>query len=368
VKPTATIRTVPEDFLVEEVPLYEPSGQGAHLFLHIRKTGLTTFDCVNALASAFRVAPQDIGYAGLKDKHAITTQTLSVPWPEHVTAPPPSVRFPGLEVLDAKRHGNKLRAGHLLANRFRLVLRRIARKDLDVVVNTLRDVARQGVPNAFGPQRFGRDGDNPARALVWLRGETRPPRDPRQRKLLFSSVQAWLFDLVLAQRLAEGTWNTVVRGDVVKTRSHGGLFTCEDEQTDAARAQRGEVTATGPIYGAKMRWPTGVPERLEREILERHLGAPSLLEATTKLGAGSRRPLRILPENLSVQTLPSETDPEEGALEVQLTLPKGAYATTLLATACELRDASDRRHAAPNGGNLASSHDELSHDSQPASG
>jgi tRNA pseudouridine13 synthase len=339
VKPTATIRTFPADFVVEELPAYEPSGEGAHGFVLVRKTGLTTLECARRLAGRFGVEPRDVGYAGMKDRHAVTTQWFSFP----VQGREPldggmELGLQGVELLRATRHGNKLRTGHLQGNRFRVVLRGMQPEQAAAEVTAqLLGAQRGGVPNGFGPQRFGRDGSNPQRALAWLRGESRGPSAPREKRLLVSSVQSMLFDEVLRRRVQDGTWNTVVAGDLAQRHDSGGLFGVEQVDAETERAARGEISATGPMFGTRMRWPSGQPERIEREVLQELLGGEALLERFGKLGQGSRRPLRLMPSEVAVSP-----GLEPGVLIAEFVLPKGAYATTFLSMACELVDATRR--------------------------
>jgi tRNA pseudouridine13 synthase len=364
VKPTATIRTRPEDFFVEELPLYEPSGQGDHVFLRIRKTDWTTSACIRQLAKRLEISPDGFGHAGMKDRHAVTLQTLSFPWSQQHPIPELSqLQGDGIEVIEAVRNPQKLRVGHLLGNRFEITLRDVAMEALSIEKEFDR-MRRQGVPNAFGPQRFGRDGDNAERTLGWLRGENRGPRDRRMQKLMLSSVQAMLFDRLLEKRVEQGTWNTVLAGDLVKTVERGGLFLCESPEEDAARAQAGEVSATGPIFGPRMRWPEGEPARLESEVLESALGGPDALKGLEKVGAGSRRALRILPRQFEYEIR------EDGKVViVRMVLPKGAYATTVLGSIFRLRDASELTRVASDPGSMtdSSSFEELSGDSQGSS-
>ena len=366
-EPRATIRSCPTDFQVEELPLYEPSGQGGHVFLRLRKTGWSTPACVRRLAKFLHIDEDGFGHAGMKDRHAVTIQTLSFPWPEPSPLPAFEDLAPeGIEVLRAERNPQKLRVGHLAGNRFALILRNLT-GDEPALASQLESLRLTGVPNAFGPQRFGRDGDNPERTLAWLRGNTRGPRDKRVRRLLVSSVQSWLFDRLLARRVADGTWSTVVEGDLVKTLDRGGLFLTEDPTEDARRALAGEVSATGPIFGPRMRWPEGEPARWEKEVLEEALGGQDALETLGKVGAGSRRALRVLPADMEFQF--SRDADERLTLALTMTLPKGAYATTVLGSVFALHDASISEGVASNTGTMAdsSSHDELLRDREPSS-
>jgi len=342
VKPKVLFRSIPADFVVEEIPAYQPSGEGSHLFIRLRKTNLTTPFCAKLLAQALGVDSRDVGIAGMKDRHAITTQTVSVPFGlERDPAEVLGLRLNGIEILEAQRHQHKLRTGHLLGNRFQVVLRGLSEEGQAQLRETMRRASVEGIPNAYGPQRFGRDGDNPARALAWIAGKAPMPRDLRERRFLFSSVQSMLFDEVLKRRLDEGTWNTVLAGDIAKKTDSGGIFDCEDEVGDRERALRGEISATGPMFGAKMRWPKDRPEQIEREVLNQFLQDPTVLDRHSKLGEGARRPLRIFAQDLVC----TDDETDRSKLILSFALPKGAYATTLLLMGCELMDQSQ---TAPN--------------------
>jgi tRNA pseudouridine13 synthase len=362
--PEATIRRSPEDFVVEELPAYAASGKGEHLFVTFRKRGLTTPDAVRALARALEVDPRGAGWAGMKDRHAVTTQTVSfaLPMARDAAVAAAKIAVPGLEVLAAQRHDNKLKPGHLIGNRFTIVLRDVDSPRLAAARATLEEAGRIGVPNAFGPQRFGRDGDNPARALGWLAGKERGPRDKRDQRMLFSALQSLLFNEVLARRVAAGTWSTVLAGDVAKKHDSGGLFDVPlagPELDDArARAEACSICATGPMYGAKMRWPAGEPLALERAVLDASALDDALLEARKSLGEGTRRALRLevgemsMAEESAVEagTNPTHHDATGVTIVVRFVLPKGGYATTVLGRAFRLRDASLERpsEAAPD--------------------
>jgi tRNA pseudouridine13 synthase len=175
-----------------------------------------------------------------------------------------------------------------------------------------------------------------------------------------------LFDQVLQRRIDDGTWNRVLAGDVVKTHDRGALFESEEAEADNARALRGEVSATGPIFGARMRWPSGAPGDLERDVLSAALGSVDALDPWAKLGAGSRRALRVLPEDVDVSVEPDSNN-NGTVLALRFRLPKGAYATTVLASICEPRDASNAASDASRGSEDSSSHDEFGRDTSPSS-
>jgi tRNA pseudouridine13 synthase len=335
VKPAATIRRSPEDFRVEEIPAFAPSGEGEHLYLEIVKTNLTTNEAVRRICQALDVDDGGAGYAGMKDKRAVARQTISVPFPrdrshEHALR----LELEGIVVEKAVRHAHKLKPGHLKGNRFSIALRDLDPVAMPDVVHELEQAGRRGVPNAFGPQRFGRDGDNPERALAWLSGRAPGPKDRRDRRLLFSALQSELFNRVLARRHADGTWNVPLTGDLLRKCDTGGIFVCADPAADTERALRGEITPTGPLFGAKMRWPEGEPAKIEHEILQAAVGDRERLDQHRALGEGTRRAFVLHVRDLAIQ----EVRDDQGALLVVFVLPKGGYATTLLACAVTLQE------------------------------
>jgi tRNA pseudouridine13 synthase len=309
------------------------------------KRGITSDGAVRALASELGVSARDAGIAGMKDKQAVTTQTVSFLAPswmpaKDLEAKARAVALDGIMVLDAKRHGNKLKPGHLAGNRFTIVLRGVER--VDEVQRALEEIGKTGVPNAYGQQRFGMRGDNAERARAWLSRRAAPPRDVRMKRLLFSALQSELFNAVLAARVADGTWAIPLEGDLLKLRSSGGLFLCSDVQTDRERAIQGEVSPTGPMLGVKMRWPGGAPGALERQICKEKLGDGVDLDATRKLGEGSRRALRLWVDGMHVERIPAEQEP---SMRVYFVLPKGAYATTVLGSCLNLSMALEETRA-----------------------
>jgi len=342
----ATIRRTPEEFIVEEIPAYLPSGRGEHLFVTFEKRGLTTPDAVRALAQALGVDPRAAGFAGMKDRHAVTTQTASFPFPiaRDAEAAVRGLALPGIRLISAARHDNKLKPGHLVGNRFTITLS-VTEGDAEGLAQRLREIGQTGVPNAFGPQRFGRDGDNPARAMAWLAGKERGPRAPREQRFLFSALQSLLFNRVLDRRVEAGTWGTVLPGDVAKKHDTGGLFTVPlegPELEDArGRAAAGSLSATGPMFGAKMRWPEGEPAAIEREVLEQAAfeGAPLHFEGLRHLGEGTRRALRLHVAEMAAEIRGGEESTGASVVVARFVLPKGGYATTVLGRACRPVDA-----------------------------
>lgn len=314
------IRAVPLDFQVDEVPLYPPSGEGEHLMVRFEKTGLSTPAAVSALARAMGVDPRAAGWAGLKDRHAVTTQWATFHGATASAALGAEVE--AVRVLDAQPHRAKLKPGHLVGNRFRIRVRGAGHAE-ETARELMTTLAERGSPNYYGEQRFGREGDNAERALAFVRGETRAPRDRFQRKFLFSAMQAAIFNSWLATRLTDGLLGTAIEGDLLRKEGTGGLFTCEDPATDAERAARFELSATGPMFGAKMRQPAGAALAQEAATLAAWEVSEDQLAQHRKLGQGTRRVCRIRPESWAVCRADAD-------LELVFSLPKGAYATVIL--------------------------------------
>ncbi len=314
------LRAEPEDFRVDEVPAYLPGGQGEHLFVHFEKRALTTRDAVERLASALGASPRDAGFAGLKDKHAVTTQWASFAGADAQAAL--GLVLPGIRVLAAARHGNKLRTGHLRGNRFAIRIRG-AGQDPSVARTILGELARIGAPNYYGEQRFGIAERNLSRARAWVLEGGRPPRDRFERKLLFSALQSALFNRWLGQRIDDGLYERVLVGDWLRKEDSGGMFLAT-EVPDAERRMRDwEISPTGPMFGAKLRWAEGDAGERDRAVLAAEGIDFETLAANAKYGEGTRRAARVRPGDFHVEVEPD-------ALLVSFELPSGAYATMVL--------------------------------------
>ncbi|MGE0787043.1 MAG: tRNA pseudouridine(13) synthase TruD [Sandaracinaceae bacterium] len=313
------LRVEIEDFRVDETIPYEPSGEGEHLFVHFEKRDLTTPDAVRRIAQALGVNPKDAGWAGLKDRRAVTRQWASFHRADADAARALSVD--AVTILDARPHGHKLRTGHVRANRFALVVRGAV--DIEATQRALTQLEARGVPNYFGEQRFGRFGDNARRAHAWLVGGQRGPRARHERKLLVSSLQSAIFNELLADRVAANTYGAAQAGDLLQKEDSGGLFVCTDAAIDGARADAFEVSPTGPMFGPKMRWPEGDVRTREEAALARWGLDASGLDDLKTLGPGTRRPYRTRVKDARVEPHP------EGAT-VHLTLDSGVYATVVM--------------------------------------
>lgn len=316
--PVVTIRETPEDFLVEEISLYPPSGEGNHTFLWVEKRDQGTEEVARALARFAGAAARDVGYAGRKDRRAIARQWFSVP----ALDPERALVFcaEGVRVLRAHRHPHKLRVGHLRGNRFTLRVRGVAAADVDPLRDRLAEIARRGFPNRFGRQRYGRDGDNPERARAIV-ASGRVPRNRRHFRFLLSALQSQVFDTALSER--DEAIDRVERGDVAQVCESGGLFTVEDPDLDNERAARFEISCTGPIFGTRVMAPSGAPGARERELLARY-EIPALLEQARGVRLrGGRRALRAALEAPALEIEPT-------ALRLDFSLASGCYATVFL--------------------------------------
>jgi tRNA pseudouridine13 synthase len=318
-------KLTPEDFEVEELPAYLPSGSGDHTFLWIEKRGLTTPEAVQRLAAALGIPAAEAGTAGLKDKQALSRQWVSLPRvpPERALG----LELPGVRVLDARRHPHKLRTGHLHGNRFAIVLRGCGPGALARARAVLDRLAGRGLPNYYGEQRFGRDGGNIERARALLAGRL-TVRDRRERRLLVSALQSALFNALLRERVAAKTERQALPGDVLAKQPGGGLFVCSDPAVDQPRVDRWEVTPTGPMFGAKMMAPPAGsdPAALEAAVLAESGLTLADFARAGKLAEGTRRVLVIRPDDV---TAAAGADPD--ALRLTFALPAGSYATVLLA-------------------------------------
>jgi len=313
------LRAEPEDFRVDELPLYAPSGEGDHTFVSVEKRRRTTEDVANSLARLAGVKPRDVGYAGRKDREAVTTQWFSVPG----LAPERAVEFssPGLRVIEAARHPHKLRTGQLRGNRFRIVVRDIDEAARDRSIERFEALGATGMPNRFGPQRFGRDGENVAKAKQILRGEA-PRLDRRNARFLISALQSAVFNEALRTR--DVPLGALERGDVAMVHESGGSFVVEDLEREAPRAAAFEISATGPLFGSRLLSPLGRPAERERAAFECFGVADDNLRVPRGIKLrGARRLLRVRPSALAAR-------PVADALELCFELPPGSYATVLL--------------------------------------
>ncbi len=326
------LRASAEDFVVDEEPAYLPSGTGDHVFIKIEKRGLTTPQAVLAIARALRIRDRDIGVAGMKDRHAVTTQWLSLP-PPVIPEAALALALDDIRILEAVRHGHKLRTGHVRANRFRLRVRGAgvaadAAARARAILERLAEAP--GAPNWFGEQRFGRGGDNATRGRELVTGVRSLGRDRRLDRLMVSALQSELFNAWLRVRIEDGLYRRVLAGDLVHKRAGatggGGMFASTEPEVDTARLVAGEVVPTGPMFGDAMRRPTDGSEAAAREtaILVASGLARDAFSHVKSIAEGTRRDAAIAVTDVAVAEAGDET------IEVAFTLPGGAYATAVM--------------------------------------
>lgn len=323
---TGRLKTEPDDFIVEEIPAYSPSGEGDHLYLWIEKRDISADYLTGHLARSLRVKRDDIGMAGLKDRRAITRQWVSVPGSAEANID--AVNTDAIRVLETSRHTNKLKTGHLKGNRFEIVLRDTPPEQFKIAQDLVDLIAVRGVPNYFGEQRFGIDGETLSLGIRLLKGEADPRDIPGHRRkfllrLAASAVQSSFFNAILAQRLLEGWLHQVQVGDVMQVCASGGPFVVEDATREQTRFDSHETVITGPIFGPKMKAPSGRPAELEQRILDAAGFTHEIFRAHSKLTPGTRRPLLLWPGDLKVEKHPL-------GLKLNFELPSGSYATVVL--------------------------------------
>lgn len=308
---SATLKLLNEDFIVTELPLQLPSGEGEHIWLDIEKNGANTAFVAQQLAEATGVQERDVGYAGLKDRYAITRQWFSIYLPKGETPDLTLLQHPEFKVLSQSRHVKKLRPGDLQGNRFRIVLRDVS-GDRDAIEANLRAVAAQGAPNYFGAQRFGFEGGNVEQGRAMLAREIRV-RNPKKKGIYLSAVRSFVFNEVLALRIQQGLWGKTLPGDVMD---------------EAGRP-------TGPLWGRGRVIATDQAQALEMRVAERHA---TLCDGMEHAGLDQeRRALVASPADMSWAW------PQADRLVLAFALPAGNYATSVLNEI--LRTTEPDRHA-----------------------
>jgi tRNA pseudouridine13 synthase len=324
------IKMQPDDFEVEEVPAYEPSGSGDFLYLWVEKRGMGAEYFTRQIAKRLNIAPGEVGTAGLKDRHAVTRQMVSVP----IAVEPRLAQLDGdgIRVLRTGRHSNKLRPGHLRGNRFRILIRETDPGASERIAPIIEWLHRDGLPNYYGPQRFGREGETARLGFALLRKEPPPTladgRRPNSRssflrKLALSAAQAALFNQVLAERFADGLFRRVLPGDVMAKWPFGCMFVAEDVAREQERFDHRETVHAGPIFGRKTFAAASEAALRETAVLARANLTPEAFRGFGKLLQGTRRHNLIYFEDLKIEA-------EADGLRLSFFLPAGSYATVLL--------------------------------------
>jgi len=329
------LRFQPADFEVEELPIVQPSGEGSHWWLWVEKTGANTDWVAGQLAKVYGCSLHDVGYAGMKDRHAITRQWFSLPVPQTTrTDPQPETgadftaynslmpadpAIEGVRILRYSRHERKLRRGILRGNRFRILLRQV-QGDLSSLEARLGRIDKLGVPNYFGPQRFGFGGANVERAVHWLQHGGRLPR--AKRSIYLSALRSFLFNKVLAQRVSDGSWSSLLSGELAMLDGTHSIFMCDTlDEVLQQRCRDFDLHPTGPLPGRGGMAAANVALALEQNVLAPYADCIASLD---HFGVDAeRRSLRLRVSELSWEI-------QQDNLLLEFSLPAGAYATVVL--------------------------------------
>ena len=327
----ARMRVSPEDFRVDEIDTFEASGNGEHLLLSIEKREMTTMHAARRIAQWAGVAESAIGFAGMKDRHAVTRQRFSVWIPKKVAPDVEALQSDDLKVLSANWHARKLPRGALTGNRFVLMLRDVEGDHAEIETR-LDAIAKQGVPNYFGEQRFGRSGDNVAQALAMFAGR-RVRRE--ERSMLLSAARSQIFNAALDRRVERGDWNTAIEGDVfMLDGSHSVFGPVDIDDIIATRLASFDIHPTGPMWGRGELRTKGDVLALEADIAQSHADLCRGLEVAGM--KQERRGLRLPVTELSWTWLQGDV------LSLSLQLPAGSYATTVLRELGDVKDVQRR--------------------------
>ena len=320
------IRQTPDDFKVDEKQAFEASGAGEHVWLHIQKTGENTDWVAGQLANIAQVPRRDVSYAGMKDRHAVTTQWFSVQMPGREAPDWQSALPDSVQVISAKRHDRKLRRGTLLGNQFQIVIRDF-QGDKNALADVLARIQKEGVPNYYGEQRFGHMSEahgyglNIVKAEQWFKGEFKV-KGRQKRSIYLSAARSWLFNHILSERVATGCWNQPMPGDVFMLNGTQSCFSADIDETIQQRMAEQDIHPTGALWGRGRVTSTAAVAELERSIAARFR---TLCDGLEKQGLKQeRKALRLPVADLSC------TWADENTPRLQFALPAGAFATSVL--------------------------------------
>jgi tRNA pseudouridine13 synthase len=321
-----TLRSSPEDFVVVELLGFEPSAAGPHALLTVRKRGANTEWVARELSRTAGCKPFEVGFAGLKDRNAVTTQAFTVPRGKRAAEEFVGLAGDGYEVIAAAAHQRKLPRGALQGNRFEITVRDL-HCDAAALHERLEAITRGGVPNYFGPQRFGRDAGNLAEVL---RAAERPSagRDRHRGRgrsdpgFMLSAARSVIFNAILAARVGQGSWNRLVAGDVANLDGSGSVFEVAAPDADLeSRCTALDLHATAPMWGEGEALSAGVVRSLEEAVAAKFPEAQAVIRAA-RMNA-ERRALRMRVRDL-------EHEYEQNVLRLRFALPAGSFATAVL--------------------------------------
>jgi tRNA pseudouridine13 synthase len=327
--PAATLKAAPEDFHVEEQLSFEPSGTGPHWLLRVEKRTANTRWVASEIARLAGVPAGEVGYAGLKDRHAVAVQWFSVPNLARPAESWTNVRTPEFRVLEARANTRKLKRGALSGNRFRIRLRNVVwpREQLDLKLDALR---AHGAPNYFGPQRFGREGYNLDRVAAWVQSGV-APRGRAERGFALSAARSLVFNAVLARRVEAGDWSQLGYGDLASLDGSGSHFfvTAVDDEL-RRRLNLFDIHPSGPLWGRGH--PASQGQALQHELAASQELATVADLLTAEGLVQERRALRCAIRELSIER-------DASTLTLSFSLGRGQFATAVLREICELQGA-----------------------------
>ncbi|MEH6911680.1 MAG: tRNA pseudouridine(13) synthase TruD [Oceanicoccus sp.] len=316
---SGSLRDQADDFFVEEILGFEPEGEGEHVFLWIEKTDLNTQQLAGDIARLAKVPVRQVSYAGMKDRRAVTRQWFSVHLPGQDSIDWQALNSDHVTLLKHCRHLRKLRRGTHRGNRFVITVKNLS-GDSSKLASTVASIARRGVPNYFGEQRFGHGGANLMRARQMFQGEFKPKK--HQRGIYLSAARAYLFNQVLARRVVANNWDTLTTGELLMLDGSHSVFSQGDNSGLESRLLDGDIHLTGPLYGKQTSFAsTADVAAIEASVLQ---ATPDFIEGLERAGLkAERRALRLMPGNLEAQLSGAQ-------LALSFTLPTGCFATALV--------------------------------------
>ncbi len=325
---SAQLKTEPEDFIVAEVLGFSPSGEGEHLYIHVRAIDYNTEFLLSHIAKGLGVSKKSVVYSGLKDRYAVASQWFSVHLPGNAHIDLSPIENEHVTILEAGRNLKKLRRGAHKGNQFTIRLKNMACDvERQSAINTrIELIQKEGFPNYFGPQRFGRNENNIASAMRSVESG-RSPKKRFQRSITFSALRSLLFNISLSERIGDGTWKDALEGDVFALSGTESFFVPdnsddEEKQSVATRLASGDIAVAGVLYGDGELPQTGVAQE---QLLATFAPYSSIMEfLVSQRVAMSVRPYSVLPKDLSYEWESSDV------LTLSFFLPKGVFATSLL--------------------------------------
>lgn len=324
---SAQLKAVPEDFVVEEVLGFSPSGEGEHLYIHVKAIDYNTEFLLSHIAKGLGVSKKSVVYSGLKDRYAVASQWFSVHLPGNAHIDLSPIENEHVTILEAARNLKKLRRGAHKGNQFTIRLKDVACEEgqQDAMNARISLIQQNGFPNYFGPQRFGRNENNIASAMRSVEAG-RSPKKRFQRSITFSTLRSLLFNISLSERIGDATWKDALEGDVFALSGTESFFVPKDsgdeKESVATRLASGDIAVAGVLYGDGELPQVGIAAE---KLLATLAPYSSIMEFLVSQRVDmSVRPYSVLPKNLSYEWESSDV------LTLSFFLPKGVFATSLL--------------------------------------